>query len=146
MTGFSLRVVVRLGTPISLTHSDQSQKRPHHALADVHLCETLEGELGGIFNWAYMGYRRLIKQGFFTDTAEQKYLVKVLKLAGNPHMMFFEECADLTYDRNGLWNKYTEWAIINSLKPMNKGALYSQADMVMMKEYDKRKTTKGKKN
>lgn len=111
-------------------------RRPHHRKADIHLEKALEIELPGIFNWCYAGYKRLQKQERFTETDEQKYLIKDLKNTENPHMVFFEEVKEIEYTRESLWKTYFNWCVDQHLTSKLKSDFYLMADISMIKEYN----------
>lgn len=72
--GFSRRLlVVKFRNHFSDTpNSNQKQK-------DINLIEDLVKELSGIFNWCHEGYKRLLKQGKFTQTKEHLNAIDELK-------------------------------------------------------------------
>jgi len=111
-------------------------RRAHHRLADIGLEDKLETELAGIFNWCYAGYLRLQQQKRFTETTEHKYLLKDLKNAANPHMVFFDEAQSETYSRQDLWTEYSTWCFDQSFSTKTKGEFYVMTDLAMIKKYD----------
>ena len=81
--------------------------------ADRTLEKKLKAELPGIFNWCYQGYKILKAQGRFTETLEQKNMLKEFSLLINPVAAFIEESmppAENLISRDELYIMYTTWA------------------------------------
>lgn len=66
--------------------SDRRQKPK-----DVNIIPKLLGELPGIFNWAYAGYKLLSVVGYFTDTPEQEDITRQFEQLSEPVSVFCEE-------------------------------------------------------
>ena len=80
--------------------------------ADIELESKLKGELPGIFNWAYEGYRRLSEQKHFTETPEQTQMMEEFVQIMNPVAAFIRETlSDRTgrIERKVLYEEYTTW-------------------------------------
>ena len=88
---------------------------PYQRLKDVNITDRLISELqtGGIFNWAYAGYKLLSAVGYFTETYDQVDLIQDFKLASNPVRVFWEdnysdsEYVEITYDQ--AYADYIKW-------------------------------------
>ena len=80
--------------------------------ADIELESKLKTELPGIFNWAYEGYLRLLKQKRFTETPEQQVMMEEFIQIMNPVAAFIRETlSEQTgrIERGELYLKYSAW-------------------------------------
>ena len=80
--------------------------------ADTELESKLKTELAGIFNWAYEGYKRLLKQKKFTETPEQSVMMEEFVQIMNPVAGFIREClSEYTgrIERSTLYQNYVSW-------------------------------------
>lgn len=94
---------------------------------DRDLTNKLRAELPGIFNWAYEGYKRLIKNGQFTETKEQQDMMADFMQAINPLVVFIDEwLADDEKYKTGelqlakIYELYTVWAKSANTNPLNR--------------------------
>ena len=81
--------------------------------ADTDLENKLKTELPGIFNWLYVGFKRLKQQKHFTETKEQDEMMNEFIQIMNPVAAFIEECLneeESRIERNELYRRYAEWA------------------------------------
>ena len=85
-------------------------KKPKQKPRDINIVSKLNGELPGIFNWAYAGYQLLNTVGYFTDTPEQQTLMQQFEQTSNPVMVFCED-RDFhgTVSREDIYLWYTLW-------------------------------------
>ena len=58
---------------------------------DVHILDKLMGNLPGIFNWVFEGYRMLRMNNGMTETDDHAETIKRFKEASNPIFVFCEE-------------------------------------------------------
>ena len=93
--------------------------------ADNTLSQKLKGELPGIFNWVYEGYKRLIAQNHFTETEEHKQLLEEYKEVINPIISFIQDSfltepptTVFEMTRQELYAMYKRWAEENGHQPM----------------------------
>ena len=88
---------------------------PYERAKDVDILDKLVSELnsGGIFNWAYDGYKLLNTVGYFTETNDQEALIEEFKRASNPVLVFWDETyadsnqQEIIYDQ--LYGDYIAW-------------------------------------
>lgn len=92
---------------------------PYQRQKNVDILDSLIVELnsGGIFNWAYEGYKLLRAVGYFTETHDQEQLMEEFKRASNPIMVFYDEIDLPDSITNGdLYGKYCQWCSDNGEK------------------------------
>lgn len=90
---------------------------PYQRQKDVDILDKLSKELdsGGVFNWAYEGYKLLNKVGYFTETADQERLLHDFKRASSPVRVFWDDwCPDempseIIY--NQIYEDYKAWCV-----------------------------------
>ncbi len=91
--------------------------------ADTELESKLMSELSGIFNWLYEGYKRLKKQGFFTQTTGQAAILGEYMETIDPVRVFIKEelaGANVKISHGSLYEKYVTWAKGAGYETMNK--------------------------
>jgi putative DNA primase/helicase len=81
---------------------------------DTELKNKLKVELAGIFRWAVLGYRRLIKQGF-SDNKDMLNNISEVRIDNNPIMAFVSTNINLkspttAITKSGLYSSFKEWA------------------------------------
>jgi putative DNA primase/helicase len=89
---------------------------PYQRLKNINILEEITEELqtGGIFNWAYAGYKLLRAVGYFTETNDQEELMSDFKRASNPILVFYEETRlPDEISNNDLYGKYKQWCVEN---------------------------------
>lgn len=96
-------------------------KNPYQRKKNVNILDELTVELnsGGIFNWAYEGYKLLRAVGYFTETSDQTQLLQDFKRSSNPILVFWEESDQRPeeYDYHSVYYNYCQWCVLNGLKP-----------------------------
>jgi P4 family phage/plasmid primase-like protien len=107
----------------------------YQRLANLTLPAELEQELAGIFNWCYEGYKRLRKQGRFSESREHKALIRELKNNENPHHMFFEELKKNEYSGVELYDEYVSWCGRKASLPKGSAELLFLADTATNKKF-----------
>ena len=88
---------------------------PYERQKDVDIIDSLIHELntGGIFNWAYEGYKLLNTVGYFTETNDQAELLEEFKRASNPILVFWDDYFgdnkqyEILYDQ--VYGDYISW-------------------------------------
>ena len=120
---------------------DADDVRPDHneMAIDVNLERELEKELPGILNWAIEGLQELLAQGKFTETDEQKKLLKEF-VSDNDHTVFFIDDVKkegVIYEDKGdhlegkkvkpqeLFRRYRAWAEENLYYPKTRGKFFN---------------------
>ena len=112
---------------------------PYQRQKNVDILGDITQELhsGGIFNWAYEGYKLLRAVGYFTETADQTQLLHDFKRASNPVLVFWEESEirPEEYDRQQVYSDYTMWCIANGHKPVTAQKFHAEYRKVSSKYY-----------
>lgn len=121
---------------------------PYQRKRDVDILDSLNRELhsGGIFNWAYEGYKLLRAVGYFTETSDQTALILEFKRASNPILVFWEdnhgdfgdEISNLALYRE----RYFQWCSDNGEKPITSQAFFREFKKVSNKDYEPYRTSK----
>ena len=84
---------------------------PSELKADKGLTAKLKQDLPAIFNWAYKGYKVLLKNKVFTQTQDQTEMMESFMKVTNPLVAFIEENReDLRgeIERGSLYGRYTQ--------------------------------------
>lgn len=95
---------------------------PYQRQKDINILSTLGEELasGGIFNWAYAGYKLLKQVGYFTETSDQEELIGDFNRASNPVLVFYEnevrDDAPPELEYKQLYSDYVEWCNSNGYR------------------------------
>lgn len=97
---------------------------------NIHLPQELEDELPGIFNWAYIGYKRLKKNHYRFSSCEEIDDVMAEYIAReNPTAMFFHSTYKVTpkvrIKKSTIYDDYCIWAENNGYVRMNKAKFYN---------------------
>ena len=113
---------------------------PYQRIKDINILDSLTGELhsGGIFNWAYEGYKLLRTVGYFTETSDQTQLLADFKRSSNPVLVFWEE-SDIRpaeYDRQQAYSDYESWCNSNGYKPFTSQKFHSEFRKITSKTYE----------
>lgn len=120
---------------------------PYERQKNVDILSDLLAELhsGGIFNWAYEGYKLLRTVGYFTETADQKNLIQDFKRSSNPILVFWE---DNHYDfgdsisNTELYRNYQQWCIDNGEKNSTSSVFHREFKKVSSGEYESYRTNR----
>lgn len=99
------------------------KNNPYQKQKDVNLFEKLLGELPGIFNWTYEGYKILNAAGYFTDTIEQSELTQQFIENSDPVSVFcndYDTSFHGTVERNEIYNWYKAWCEDTGHKPLSR--------------------------
>lgn len=89
-------------------------EKPKQKQRDVNLIPKLLGEMPGIFNWAYAGYKMLKTTNYFTDTLEQSELMCQFEQTSNPVAVFCEDYDTRffgTLQRTEIYGWYKDWCM-----------------------------------
>lgn len=122
---------------------------PYERLKNVDVMDDLIRELqsGGIFNWAYAGYKLLGTVGYFTETNDQEQLLTEFKRASNPMLVFWEDCdlrekSDFTNDE--AYRSYLQWCADNGEKSMSSIAFHREFKSVSKRDYEPYRSKKSR--
>lgn len=118
---------------------------PYERAKDVDILDKLIHELnsGGIFNWAYEGYKLLNTVGYFTETNDQEELIQDFKRASNPILVFYEE-EDLpdSITNFKLYEEYKQWCIENGERAVTSSVFHREFKSVSKREFEPFRTSK----
>lgn len=119
---------------------------PYQRLKDPEIIEKLRGELqsGGIFNWAYAGYKLLKQVGYFTETRDQAELITEFRRASNPILLFYEDYHSTLPDEitNGdLYGKYKQWCADNGYQARVSNSFHREFKAVSKNDYQPYRST-----
>ena len=96
---------------------------PKQRQRDIHIVTKLNGELPGIFNWAYEGYKLLRAVGYFTDAPEQAEFIQQFEQTSNPVLVFCDDYADHfhgTITRKDVYDWYKWWCDETNHRPLSR--------------------------
>lgn len=118
----------------------------YQRLKDPEIIEKLRGELqsGGIFNWAYAGYKLLKQVGYFTETRDQAELITEFRRASNPILLFYEDYYSTLPDEitNGdLYGKYKQWCVDNGYQARVSNSFHREFKSVSKNDYQPYRST-----
>ena len=105
----------------------------------------VELQSGGIFNWAYEGYKLLRAVGYFTETYDQTELIQDFKRSSNPILVFWE---DKHYDfsdsfsNTEIYRDYQQWCVDNGEKPTTSNQFHREFKKVSSHEYESYRTNR----
>jgi putative DNA primase/helicase len=114
---------------------------PYQRQKNVDILDELTGELnsGGVFNWAYEGYKLLRAVGYFTETADQTQLLQDFKRSSNPILVFWEEKSGEfgdEMDNNDVYGDYCQWCSLNGFKAVTSIKFHQEFKKVSSKQYE----------
>lgn len=115
---------------------------PFQRLKNINVLDAITEELqtGGIFNWAYAGYKLLRAVGYFTETRDQEELIQEFKRASNPVLVFWEdEYADLRareilYDQ--IYADYIKWCVEAGERPVSSQKFHMELKNILRGRYE----------
>lgn len=118
----------------------------YQRLKNVDILESLIQELhsGGIFNWAYEGYKLLRAVGYFTETADQTQLLQDFKRSSNPILVFWEDhhgdfSSEIT-NQDLYRGKYLQWCVDNGEKSVSAITFHREFKKVSSRFYEPYRT------
>lgn len=119
---------------------------PYQRQKNINILDNLVQELnsGGIFNWAYEGYRLLQAVGYFTETDDQAELIQDFKRSSNPTLVFWEESHYMLPDQisnRDLYHRYLQWCTDNGERPTTNRAFGREFKKLSCKEFEPYRTT-----
>jgi putative DNA primase/helicase len=87
------------------------------------LSDLLAEEKPGVFNWLMLGYRRLVKNGTFTEPVRSEYWREVYRKENDAEGNFSEECLDfspaMSVQSKDLYRAYKSWCDDNGHRAKN---------------------------
>lgn len=118
---------------------------PYQRHKNINILDDLMQELhsGGIFNWAYEGYRLLKAVGYFTETDDQEELIQDFKRSSNPTLVFWEESRYLLPDQisnRDLYHRYLQWCTDNGERPTTNRAFGREFKKLSGKDFEPYRT------
>ena len=122
---------------------------PYERQKDVDILDSLTRELysGGIFNWAYEGYKLLRAVGYFTETADQQSLIQDFKRSSNPILVFWEDSyhdllTEDTHSNADVYYRYSQWCSLNGEKSMPSTSFHREFKRVSSGVFEPYRTSK----
>lgn len=120
---------------------------PYQRQINVNILDDLMGEVrsGGVFNWAYEGYKLLQTVGYFTETADQTELIQDFRRSSNPILVYWE---DNHYDlgdsisNTEVYRNYQQWCVDNGEKPVTSSVFHREFKKVSKHEYESYRTAR----
>ena len=117
---------------------DPDPSDPMQRKRDVDIVPKLLGELPGIFNWVYEGYKLLSQVGYFTETDEQLEILDQFRAVSNPVEEF---CRDEDFgtqiSRDDLYRAYRNWCEGAGHKALSRTKFLPKFREVMGKRIDR---------
>ena len=122
---------------------------PEQVLKNVDILEELTKELqsGGIFNWAYEGYKLLQAVGYFTETSDQAELIQDFRRSSNPILVFWEDRGHDYSDAQSFTNAeiyrdYCQWCVDNGEKTSTSSVFHREFRRVSSGDFEAYRTMK----
>ena len=119
---------------------DPDPNDPYQRQKNVDILDDLTSELnsGGIFNWAYAGYKLLRAVGYFTETADQQALIQDFRRSSNPILVFWEESDNrpAEYDYPQAYYDYCQWCVQNGHKAESSLKFHREYQKIASKVYE----------
>ena len=117
----------------------------YQRLKNVDILDSLTQELqsGGIFNWAYAGYKLLKTVGYFTETTDQAELITEFRRASNPILLFYEDSrATLPEEisNSSLYSQYRQWCVDNGYQARVSNSFHREFKAVSKNDYQPYRT------
>ena len=119
---------------------------PYQRQKNIHILDSLIQELhsGGIFNWAYEGYKLLRAVGYFTETTDQTELVQDFRRSSNPILVFWEDnhgdFGDEISNQELYRGKYLQWCVDNGEKSVTSISFHREFKKVSNRVYEPYRT------
>lgn len=115
---------------------------PYERLKDVDIIDKLTDELnsGGVFNWAYEGYKLLDAVRYFTETNDQEELIGDFKRASSPVLVFWEDTysdsvnTEIPYDQ--IYGDYLKWCGTVGEMAVTSQKFHSELKNIVKKRYE----------
>ena len=120
---------------------------PYQRKKNVDILDSLNQELqsGGIFNWAYEGYKLLRAVGYFTETSDQTQLLQDFKRSSNPILVFWEDKNHEFEDSHNnaeMYYMYSQWCALNGEKAVPSVTFHTEFKRVCNRVFEPYRTAK----
>lgn len=113
---------------------------PYQRQKNINILDSLNRELqsGGVFNWAYEGYKLLRAVGYFTETSDQQNLIDDFRRSSNPVLVFWEESEHRPqeYEYQQAYSDYSKWCLENGHKPSTSQKFHAEYRKITAKTYE----------
>lgn len=115
---------------------------PYERQKDINITDALIEEVksGGVFNWAYAGYKLLSTVGYFTETNDQEELLEEFKRASNPVLVFWDEnyeddnSPEIVYDQ--IYGDYIKWCATVGETTFSSQKFHSELKKLLKNRYE----------
>lgn len=116
---------------------------------DINIINSLSEELnsGGIFNWAYEGYKLLKTVGYFTETNDQAELLQDFRRSSNPIIIFYEDCHNTIPENitnTELYRIYQCWCSDNGENFVPARAFHREFKKISVGDFEPYRTNKNR--
>lgn len=122
---------------------------PYQREINVNILDELMEEVqsGGIFNWAYEGYKLLQTVGYFTETADQAELIQEFKRSSNPILVFWEDRVhdysdSATFTNTEIYRDYQQWCVDNGERSVSSNVFHREFKRVSKRDFEPYRTNK----
>lgn len=122
---------------------------PYQRQKNVDILDDITEELnsGGIFNWAYEGYKLLRAVGYFTETSDQTQLIQDFKRSSNPVLVFWEDTQHKLVEKDShsnseMYHEYCQWCSDNGERPMPSVSFHTEFKRVANRVFEPYRTSK----
>ena len=121
---------------------------PYQREKNINILDEISSEIssGGVFNWAYEGYKLLNAVGYFTETNDQEELMEEFKRVSNPVLVFYEEFFGeneiLEIENKQLYSDYKMWCVESGYRPLPSNMFSKEFKSVSQREYEQYRTNK----
>lgn len=122
---------------------------PYQREINVNILDELMTEVssGGVFNWAYEGYKLLQTVGYFTETSDQAELIQEFKRSSNPILVFWEDKSHDYRDSDGFTNSeiyrdYQQWCVDNGERSTSSNVFHREFKRVSKRDFEPYRTNK----
>lgn len=125
---------------------DPDPNNPYERQKNINVLDNLLSELhsGGIFNWAYEGYKLLRAVGYFTETADQEQLTQDFRRSSNPILVFWEDnhgdFGDEVSNQTLYQKHYLQWCIENGERSVSSITFHREFKKVSNRDYEPYRT------
>lgn len=122
---------------------------PYQRQKNIYILNELTQELqsGGIFNWAYEGYKLLRAVGYFTETSDQTQLIQEFKRSSNPVLVFWEDMQHKLVEKDShsnseMYHEYCQWCSDNGERPIPSVSFHTEFKRVANRVFEPYRTSK----
>lgn len=125
---------------------DPDPNDPYQRQKNINILDSLTAELssGGVFNWAYEGYKLLRAVGYFTETADQTQLIEDFKRSSNPILVFWEDYTmhdyPTTVSNTEIYRDYQQWCVDNGERAVTSSVFHKEFKRVSGRVFEPYRT------